>query len=73
VAEGDDEVVLMVVGVVVVPGLVVVMGIVVVTGLVVDPEPPPGTTVGTVEGCWAVFQVAVVGQAVVATAGEGIP
>lgn len=52
-AEGVDEVVLtvvgVVVGVVVVPGLVVV-GVVVVTGLVVEPEPPPGTTVGTVEG-----------------------
>lgn len=35
-------------------------------------EPPGavGTTVGTVEGWRAVFQVAVVGQGVVATAGE---
>lgn len=32
---------------------------------------PPGTVVGTVEGWRAVFQVAVVGQAVVATEGEG--
>lgn len=28
---------------------------------VVAPLPPPGTTVGTVDGCRAVFQVAVVG------------
>ena len=34
---------------------------------------PPGTMVGTVEGWSAVFQVAVVGQAVVATVGEGTP
>lgn len=33
--------------------------------------PPPGTAVGTVEGWSAVFQVAVVGQGVAATAGEG--
>lgn len=59
-----------VVGVVV--GVVVgfVVGAVVVPDLVVVPEPPPGTTVGIVEGCWAVFQVAVVGQAVAATTGE---
>ena len=72
--EEGVEVVLVVVGEevgVVVPDLVVVG--VVVTGLVVEPEPPPGTTVGTVEGCWAVFQVAVVGQGVVATAGEARP
>jgi hypothetical protein len=33
--------------------------------------PGAGTTVGTVVGWRAVFQVAVVGQAVVATAGDG--
>ena len=32
--------------------------------------PAVGTEVGTVEGCSAVFQVAVVGQAVVATVGD---
>lgn len=33
----------------------------------------PGTTVGTVLGWLAVFQVAVVGQAVVAMVGEVVP
>lgn len=34
---------------------------------------PGGAVVGTVAGCPAVFQVAVVGHAVVATAGEVVP
>lgn len=33
---------------------------------------PPGIVVGTVEGCRTVFQVAVVGQAVVATTGDAV-
>lgn len=33
--------------------------------------PGAGTVVGTVVGCRAVFHVAVVGHAVLATAGEG--
>lgn len=36
-------------------------------------EPPGGCVVGTVEGWSAVFQVAVVGHAVAATAGEVVP
>ena len=36
----------------------------------VGAAPPPGTWVGTVEGWRAVFQVAVVGQGVVATVGD---
>lgn len=34
---------------------------------------PPGAVVGTVDGCDAVFQVAVVGYAVVATVGDDVP
>ena len=37
------------------------------------PVAPAGSVVGTVAGWSAVFQVAVVGQAVVATAGEVVP
>jgi hypothetical protein len=46
--------------------------------LLPEPEPeltavdPPGMAVGTVEGCWAVFQVAVVGYGVLATVGEAL-
>lgn len=72
-------------GVVVGVGFTVVVGVVgvgvmvvgVVVGLtVVTPVPvgaPPGTTVGIVDGCRAVFQVAVVGYAVVAMVGTGVP
>jgi len=35
--------------------------------------PPPGQTEGTATGCPAVFQVALEGQAVVATVGEVVP
>jgi len=41
-------------------------------GVVVGP-PPPGTTVGTVLGCSAVFHDAVVGQGVVAIAATVVP
>jgi len=33
----------------------------------------PGKAVGTVEGCWAVFQVAVAGHGVFATVAAGVP
>jgi hypothetical protein len=47
----------------------------------VDPDPavvvgfgaPGGGVVGSVDGCWAVFQVAVFGHAVAATVGEARP
>lgn len=44
-----------------------------VEAVLVATTPPAGCVVGTVEGCRAVFQVAVAGQAVVATAGEAVP
>jgi len=64
---------------VVVDLVVVVVGGAVVVDLtvVVDPVPvgadPPGTTVGIVDGCRAVFQVAVVGYAVAAMVGTVVP
>jgi hypothetical protein len=65
VAPGAAEVVVPPVGAVppvVVPPAVVVVGL-------ADTVDPAGT-VGTVLGCCAVFQVAVVGQGVAATVGE---
>lgn len=44
-----------------------------VEAVLVATTPPAGCVVGTVEGCRAVFQVAVAGQAVVATAGDAVP
>lgn len=64
------------VGVTVVVGVVGVGVMVVGLTVVVTPVPvgaPPGTTVGIVDGCRAVFQVAVVGYAVVAMVGTGVP
>ena len=55
-----------------VAGADVVVGAVVVTDVedVEDTDVVVGAVVGTVDGCCAVFQVAVVGQGVFATAGE---
>jgi len=66
------EVVVVVVFVVGVVVVLFVVGVVVEAEVVVGP-PPPGTTVGTVLGCKAVFQVAVVGQSVVAIVGTVVP
>lgn len=44
-----------------------------VEAVLVATTPPAGCVVGTVEGWRAVFQVAVAGQAVVATAGDAVP
>jgi len=63
---------LVVVPVVVVP-VVVFTVLVVVPAVAVVLAPPGGEVVGTVDGWRAVFQVAVVGQAVAATVGEVVP